>query len=66
MSNFCLKKDQTLKASAAHLYPEFTQSAPRGPFAFLPHTNVGSLILFLLSLVMKRKLFQRVTCVPYL
>ena len=35
MSNFCLKKDETLKAAAAHLYPDFTPRAPPPPPGFI-------------------------------
>lgn len=47
MSNFCLKKGQTLKASAAHLYPDFSQSAPPGficLFAQLERLICGAII----------------------
>lgn len=30
MNNFCIKEDQILKASAAHLYPNFPSVFPPG------------------------------------
>ena len=42
MNNFCVKEDQVLKASAAHLYPDFSSVLPSG-HSDNPEVTLGSI-----------------------
>ena len=50
MNNFCIKEDQVLKASVAHLYPDFPSVLPPG------HSDNPGLTLGPIS---------RVSCIKY-